>query len=110
MAFDRFVIWNGKGPEKEHIKEVLEDFLNGISSSIEWVDENTLIATLIGTGSSMFRRHGGKLPYREERWIEVYVIPKSIDVITRMQDDLTNALAHEFATRCAMFWDGKLEY
>lgn len=116
MSMDWIVTWPKNPdeplPDKQVIWEVLEDFLTDLCEKIQEHSPGFLTAQLRGNKNFMFRRHGysllGKLG-EGERWFEVWVRPTGITVTTRMQDDVTNCLAAEFARRCAQRWSGILD-
>jgi len=113
MGLDRFVYWKKNKPTKAQLRTVLEDYLGGIGR----VDlrKNWLLATLPGKASFPFRRikgfekHDPFVDHYKGRWFEVYVDSKSIDVITRQQDEFTSNVAKGFAELAARFWGGKHE-
>ncbi len=101
-----------KRPDVQVIREVLEDYLSGLYMEIKEHQPGFLSVKLKGTNSFMFRRHGGidRGKFGEgDRWFEVWVHKKGITVTTRKQDDVTLALAKDFAKRCAQRWDGELD-
>lgn len=112
MAYDRFVYWKDTVPTKEQIGEVLHDFLGELATSVEWKDDRWYVS-LLGALTGMFRRQPGAYAFDygdRQRGFEVWVRDRGrapcIDVITRMADDATTALANDFAHRCAKFWGG----
>jgi hypothetical protein len=112
MALDRFVRFhNVARPSREEVGKVLEDYLGGSAISVEWDKQGKrFIAQLHGVGSNPFKRLVEKTsPEAEERWLEVSLGSDNIDVITRRQDELTNAVAHGFAALVARFWSGTYE-
>lgn len=116
MSIDWIVTWSSDPeevvPTSQVIGEVLEDFLGGLLEHLQERDRGFWIATLKGTKSYMFRRHGGRQNIQDdmvERWFEVWVYNDNIVITTRMQDDVTNCLAAEFARRCAQRWGGTLD-
>ena len=108
MACDRFVYWNERKPTREQINELLWDFLGTFCLSIEW-NSDRYIATLRGPATRMFKRQGTNRGHRPDRFMEIWLSKKSMDVITREADDATNALADEFARRCAKFYEATYE-
>jgi hypothetical protein len=99
-------------PTSKIIGEVLEDFLGGFCEELKEERPGHWTVLLKGKCSLMFKRHGGLCGvYNDdrERWFEVWVSDGGITVTTRMQDDVTNCLAAEFAKRCARRWDGHLD-
>lgn len=114
MSLDRLVYFDDEAPTKKQIGEVLTDFLGELATSVEWKTDRWY-ATLVGKQSHMFQRQSERVARRaeydrgRERWIEVWLKGKTMDVMTRQADDATNALAAEFAARCARYWNGRLE-
>ena len=113
MAQDRLIRWGAKRPARADLGAALEDYLGGIAESVAW-REDRWFAVLKGTTRDPFRRveHPPVSRYPEElqnaeRWIEVWIGDSSIDVITRMQDEITNRIADGFAALCARHWNGK---
>jgi len=101
-----------KRPDTQVIKEVLEDYLGELYDEINEHQPGFLSVKLKGAPSQMFARHGS-YPNRgagmqKERWFEVWVHKKGITITIRMQDDVTGALAENFARRCAQRWDGEI--
>lgn len=100
-------------PDIQVITEVLEDYLNGLYVEIVEHQPGFLSVCLKGYHTGMFKRHGGVTRRSgsvfDERYFEVWVHKKGMTVTTRMQDDVTNALAENFARRCAQRWDGELD-
>lgn len=111
MALDRFIYWNNaERPAPDEIMDVLQHFLGGFAQRIER-SSNGCIATLVGNHSEMFETTPGIRGARasDERWIELFFSDDALDIITRRQDDATNALATHFAERVAKAFDGRLE-
>jgi hypothetical protein len=122
MAADRFVYFDkGKRPSKADVGKALEDYLGAFMISREW-GGGRWTAKLVGNNSWPLRRvvdmedtfyQRMAKGYEEEatraRWIEVYLHPDSIDVITRQHDEATNALAAGFVRLLARFWEGQLD-
>ena len=101
-----------KRPDVQAIREILEDYLSGLYMQIEEHQPGFLSVKLKGRQTRMFKRHGGVVHMGVdpvERWFEVWVHKKGMTITTRMQDDVTNALATDFAKRCAQRWDGDLD-
>jgi hypothetical protein len=114
MASDRLMCFAGKPvPGRDAVQVVIEDFLGGIGS-IEWSGDR-FIVTLPGKGTLALQRTSPVFAgvegfcHEDGRWFEVWFGDDCIDVITRFQDDFTNALAKRFASIIAHWWEGKLE-
>jgi len=117
MALDRFVRWQKKKPTTQELRTVLEDYLGGIGK-IENMGKkgNTWWSvTLPGKPTFPFRRlegfenRGKAIDEIKERWFEVYVDKKYVDVMTRHGDELTGNIAQGFAELLTRFWEAKLE-
>lgn len=126
MACDRFIDWkkNEKRPSREEIEVVIQDYFGPVATEVRWKDERFYI-TLLGKQSHPFEHVDPDHPvarttlhYRKlaeegkasaERWIEVWMGPDSMDVITRMADPFTNACAKDLAWHIAGQWNGDLE-
>ncbi len=109
MSFDRFVYFEKSAPTQEDIQKVLGNFLGGVGT-IEWKRDRFFVA-LPGTPTLASAGFPEAIPYGmrpEERWIEVWYKDNGLDVITRDQDDFTNALASALAEIFARFWKGKV--
>lgn len=116
MARDRFIWFEpGKVPSPNDLDFATRDFLDALVFSGSWnPDAKRHYFILMGEPSHFARR----LPYlpqksgdyfAEVRGFEVYISDDSVDVITRMADDATNALADELARIIARTWNGRLE-
>lgn len=113
MAIDRFVHWHNEHPDFETLKKTLEDYI-GTAGTVT-VDGPRMTAVIAGRPTYPFKRHEGFEKYaaaveqHEQRWFEVFVTKKNIDVITRQTDEFTNVVASGFAELCRRCWHGKLE-
>ena len=118
MAQDRFVFWEDKkGPSVEQIGCALTDFLGEFAVDVSY-ERSRYTAKLAGQQSNPYRRIGPEIApgvnlgstWAEggERWIEVFIHEYGVDVITRMADPATCALANELAQILARRWKGKL--
>lgn len=98
MARDSFIWFKERVPTLEELKFILEDYLQGFGAEIK-CDEDRWFVKLPGTPSFPFARVCPMITsFPEDRWFEVYVASleeedKCIDIITRMQDELTNNIA-----------------
>jgi len=119
MACDRFIYFDkGKVPPRKEVGQVLEDYLGDVLVKNRW-HSNRWIARIVGNKSWPLRRteYGKSGPAaksyeeeaREQRWIEVVFGEDNIDVLTRRQDELVNAIAAGFAKLVARWWSGQLE-
>jgi hypothetical protein len=110
MACDRFIYWNDdQRPTKDEIGKILEDYFGAFATEIRW-NQDRFVVSLVGDGTSMFNRVSGayRVP-NGSRWIEVWMEKGSLDVITRLADNATSALADELARRLARFYCGRLD-
>lgn len=116
MASDRFVNWKpGKKPTRQEVQLVLEDFFVGAATEIRW-DKDRFFVTLVGKHSNPLKRVSDSPlvkmepePGWEGRHLEVWLGSKSLDVLTRQQDEFTNRVADGLAALFARYWEGELE-
>ena len=109
MARDRFIYWQReRRPTVKEAASVAANFF-GESIATEVVADGQRITISIRGGSTdPYRGLGAKsMPIRPDRWIEVFLADDNLDVITREQDQLTNALADGLAMAYATFWHGR---
>ncbi len=109
MALDRFITFKGKKPPKADLLVLCNNYLGG-TGKVE-VSEDRVTLTLPGKGRSAFA--GIVEAYQEhphaDRWIEVVYGSGTFDVLTRNQDNFTNAVADGLAQDIARFWEGSLQ-
>lgn len=105
MALDRFVTWHKERPTQRQIETALRRFVGG-AATIKF-SESRYHVKLPGTPTYVF---ASTQPQQKERWIEVYVDKDGnyVDIITRSQDEFTNALAEGFADSIARHWGATL--
>lgn len=73
---------------------ILEDYLGFTAAEI---DGRRITASIPGVPSFPFKRMGHTHTFSQnERWIEVFYHDDCIDVITRLTDEFTNAVAEGF--------------
>jgi hypothetical protein len=111
MSLDRFVRYpeGTAGPTQDQVGLVLRNFMGRVGS-VEWHEDRFLVG-VPGKPTRTFEGIGERpMPtiLNEERWIEVWPGP-TLDVITRRQDEFTNALAHRLAEIFARYWGGVVE-
>jgi hypothetical protein len=108
VARDVILKWNGAAPPNDAILSAIKTFFGGAygtrgqnGNSPEW-DRDRWFVTLPGTN-----------PAAPEgcRWIEIWPSPDGacLYVMTRQQDDFTNALADGLARSLRRQFGGKLE-
>jgi hypothetical protein len=116
LSSDRFVYWKEETPSREQIQLVLEDYVRDLAESVKW-EQDRFFVKLPGmcsnpaarvTDNDTLRRVAEE-DRKNERWIEVWMDKKCLDVITRRGDWITNSIADTFAKICAQFWNGRLE-
>lgn len=120
MAADWFVWFDKAGeapPPREDVGKALEDFLGAFATKVYW-QKDRWFAELVGTKTWPFKRiedeshplfEAHKAEETEERWIEVWLDNKCVDVMTRHGDWATNTLAGGFAKLVAQYWKGRLD-
>lgn len=124
MSTDRVIRWRkNKKPTKEQIGMVCEDYVSRIGT-VRWDEaRGRYYISLPGPCSHPLRRMPGigavghvydpPPPGSDEppfiRWIEVYIPEKEdyLNIMTRHQDPITNAIAERLAEIFAGFWNGK---
>lgn len=118
MPCDRFVWWDGKKqkrPTRTNVGIVCEDYLKGLGT-VTWSNEGRRFMCLLhGPISHPLNRIKGAFAVPEpgegfdQRYIEVIPSGNCIDVLTRQQDEITNAIADGLSKIFARFWQGRLE-
>lgn len=120
MALDRWVWWSKKKdapklPSREDVWAICEDFTKGLAD-VRWDAQTArLYIDLHGEWSDPAARilyiikgaHPGE--DFKMRWIEVCLSDTSLNIITRMQDPVTEAIADGLAKYFALKWQAKLE-
>jgi len=115
MALDRFVWWKTKRrPTRDEIGTVLRGFFKGFGARVTWNQDRYFIKLPgeithpLNRIKGAYKQHGPEKGF-EDRWIEVWPSKdgKCLDVMTRMQDEVTNALAEGLAQLFARFWEGR---
>lgn len=113
MAQDRFVYWGKtKKPTNKQVEIVCTCYFGSGASDIQVSPkEKRITITLFGEISHPLRLIKGAMPWPPSeyitRYIEVYIDTKYVDIITRQQDEYTNALAEGLADIFARFWEGR---
>lgn len=116
MSLDRVIRWTGhkhKPPNRLELRRFLTDYV-GAAGKCEW-RKGVFFVTLIGKPSLPFKRLAtftfpdAVLMYGDERWIEVWPEKKFIYIVTRRQDEFTNAIAAGMTKAIARFWQGRIE-
>lgn len=126
MGADRFVYWqDGKRPTHQEIRHVVEDYLGEMAVEYEEEPEmvrrlpHPIFVTLVGKHSHPLKRVREAMaipgvvmdqePGWEGRYLEVWIHQDSVNIETRMQDEITMRIADGLAQVFARFWGGKLE-
>lgn len=118
MSYDRFVRWQSDSrPSREEVGQLLEDFLGSPEvGRVHWNEAaQRYVVDLFGPSSHPLRRtHGDEWQVGRlkpvERQIEVVVYENGeLDVLTRLQDEYTSALADRLATIFARGWNGVVD-
>jgi hypothetical protein len=109
MALDRFVVWDDGRPTDEDVGLFLSNFFGGADERIDRSGRRFFVR-LPGVASFPFAglvppQRSYSVP-RPDRWIEVVLSDTSADVLTREQDEYTNALADGIAAAMERFWRG----
>ncbi len=108
MARDRLVYWTDQRPNLDEVKTALEDYTHGLGTVS--VGGKVLTVWFPGKPTDPFERlRKRENIYHYERWFEVLVEDSLIDVITRAQDPIVNAIAEGFAKTVALHWKGNPE-
>lgn len=117
MALDRFVYWRDRRPTYDEVVRVVRNTL-GYAGTIEEKNGKKglpwLCVTLPGKPTNALEGIAPNLPLSEEmlpeeRWFEVFVHDDCVDVLTRMQDEYTNAIAKSVAETLKRYWEGSDE-
>ena len=117
MAQDRFIYWQEQVPSAEQVGSALADYLGEFATKVT-LEHDRWTAALVGMQSNPHRRVGPEVDGFNigvvwdgsiERWLEVFVAENNIDVITRMADPATCALADGFTALAARIWQGRIE-
>lgn len=105
MATDRFIYWESKGlhPTYDEIELAVKNYVNLPDSVTK--EGNFLFIALPGNASFNDRF----TPPDNVRWFEVFYDKDYVDVMTRLQDEFTSAVADGFARAIARRWSGKLQ-
>jgi hypothetical protein len=112
LAFDRFVLWRDKKPSKEDIGTALFDYI-GHLGNVGWSDDGRRWFVTFQGKSSHPQEHllqgGPTVTMREERVFEVYLGDVHINVATRDQSPLVNAIADGFVRFAVEFWKARYQ-
>ena len=120
MSRDR-IIYFDKAPSREEVQHTLRDYLGMPSSSSIDCEQggerchfmvclpgaNTHPASGLPSDPTRVEPEKLKAMYGGERWFEISLGDKSMDVITRQQDPLVNAIADGYAQWAAFWWKGR---
>ncbi len=97
LSIDRFLYFKDTKPTKEEIEKEITDYFSGMTKPRR--DSDRWIIFL----DSRLKEHDSPGCQRD-RWIEVWLTTRNIDVLTRRQDELTNVLADGLAKRFIRRW------
>lgn len=115
VPYDQFIHFDkGKRPTKDELRDVMVAYLGEYATSLPYWKDGRWHIMLVGKGSTAWTPSLGPSPppelVREERFLELFCDDnKTIDVITRQQDEATNKLAEGLADIIARFWGGRVE-
>lgn len=116
MATDRTVRWKASPPSLEDLDQTLRCYVDAAAKEVRWdSDGHRFYAVLKGRPRHPFewdesvKELARALKQHDERWFEVYVDDRYVDVITRGADEFTMAVAEGFAALIARRWDGRRE-
>jgi hypothetical protein len=113
MACDRFIKCK-KPPTKKDLRLAAEDYLGDLLQEVRWAEDRWIV-TIKGQRSHPLQRLvDPKVLFLAQepddgRWFEIWFKGKTVDIITRRQDELTNNIASGFARLIARFWEGELD-
>lgn len=118
MALDRFVYWRDERPTFDEVVRVIRNTL-GYAGVIEEKSGKKgavwLVVTLVGKPTNALEGIAPNLPPSSEmlpaeRWFEVFFHDdRAVDVLTRQQDEFTNAVAKSVADTLRRYWAGSDE-
>jgi hypothetical protein len=115
MACDRFIYKCEKKPTKKDIGVALVDYLgDDLIKELQWSKDRWFVALRSERSHPLRHLVDPAILFLDQepddgRWFEVWIKGKTVDVITRRQDELTNNIALGFAKLVARFWEGELE-
>lgn len=104
MARDTFIWWGDIRPARAEIESALAKYVAGLGEIIHEPDQPGVVFVLLPGKPSYPFTHQDR---DDERWFEVSFAADNIDVLTRQQDPITNAIATGFADMVALRWRGK---
>lgn len=116
MATDRFILWEKSKPSPMDVANLLSRYFGTVATDYDHKrheSENgyTWTITLRGAGCHPLSLFNPRLKdvINEERWIEIWLTDDYMDVMTRQQDPLVNAIAEGFAALIAGYYEAKRE-
>ena len=117
MSQDRIIIWKKKRPSKRDIGIIASDYFGEIAE-VRWEDDR-YFCKVVGMTSYPLKNipaaiemfpvgQVGGVPIGE-RSIEIWLNKSYMYIITRLQDEITNAMAEGLATVFTRFYQAERE-
>jgi hypothetical protein len=100
MALDRFIYFDEYQPKRRRVEPIVKAFFGEWPGKIEWNSDRFFI-DIPGTPANSM--------HRQERFIEVWIGEKAIDVMTRQADYLVNSIARGLTCYIAGALGGNVE-
>lgn len=111
MSLDRFIYWREKKPTSVEIANFLTNYMGSAQKDFKYdytLGQHCWTVGVPGVGCNpLCRLAGTEDASQGERWFEVYLTDDSLDVLTRMQDQFTNAIAEGFAEMIARWYEAE---
>ena len=113
MALDRIINWQKRKPTQKQLGWLLADFVAD-AGQVKWIKDRYCVELRARSSPCLRRMEGVHAGYvvsiRDDvRWIEVWSDQECTYVMTRQQDEFTNAIAVGLVEVLARFWEGKIE-
>lgn len=112
MASDRFIYWREKRPKSAiEIASLITGYMGAAQTDVSHTESNGQhhwIISIPGVGCNPLCSFSGiEDTSQKERWFEVFLTDESLDVLTRMQDPFTNAIAEGFAEMITRWYEAE---